>query len=918
MPIILPNYQTDNINKKDKTMKSFTSELDKTRVTDRKLANYISWGWKNGKYYIDEEKEKSFMKKYAHTIKYGLPGDQPVTVGQMPKNYSPIYSDIDLRKLKAKCSHGDSKLYTEELLTELVRIYQQAIDFYYETEEDQKICCVFEKDGLEDKEPYWGSGIHLIFPNTVCSVKLRYLIRDYVVKKCEKKGLFEEFDNCVNDIIDISIVDRNCILLYGSKKPTSKYFYNYTKCFDDDTNEIDPDDIFGEAPDFVDYVKCFSLRKKGHREDKELILNKKIDPKYIEKEYAKLGFSTTETFSSKPVIVDEKVISEVEELVKMLSPERAVSYDSWIKVGWCLFNIDSSLWNLFDEFSKSSELIAPGKYKGTYDIKKHWANMKKRELTISSLKYWAREDSPLEYEKYYQDRFAMTARDSLEGQDYLVAKAFREKYGNRFVCASLEGRPTWYEFSQYSHRWKPMPAAYTIQKLLPEDFSNQWIKISQDLNAKIISSTGAERSDYLKQQKQVTTIVSNLNKTSFRKNIVENLSTLYYHHQFNEKLDEVNKDAICCDNGVIDLISGKLREGRPDDFMSLSTNVNYIPYNEHHPVMKEVHEFFEKVLPDKDVRKYFLLAVCSCLSGRNRDQKLFICTGVGSNGKSVTFDLIKKALGDYFQAVRVELLTRKSQGSGQANEDLVGIKSKRCGYFQEPDTNETFNAGLMKQMTAGNDTITARKLHQSNISFVPQMKYFMACNDPPIVKDNTDGTWRRLRLIKFKSRFVNKPLERCNPKKFEFPIDDTIEKKLDDWAPFFFSYLVHLYTTVYMVEGLIEPKSVTMHTDKYKSENDYFMQFAEKHIEFIDPETKEYKTSRVRLDKMWEKFKTWYSSEYQMAYREKKNKLFEFFDSKLDQPGNKKWYIGIVFKAEEMEESSGSDDEKNEKADALG
>merc|ERR1712166_575639 len=105
----------------------------------------------------------------------------------------------------------------------------------------------------------------------------------------------------------------------------------------------------------------------------------------------------------------------------------------------------------------------------------------------------------------------------------------------------------------------------------------------------------------------------------------------------------------------------------------------------------------------------------------------------------------------------------------------------------------------MKQLTAGNDTITARRLHQSNISFLPQMKYFLACNDLPDVKDNTDGTWRRLRVIKFISRFVNKPLEKCRTDRYEYPIDDSIGKKKDDWAPYLASFLVHVYINLKMI-----------------------------------------------------------------------------------------------------------------------
>ena len=42
-----------------------------------------------------------------------------------------------------------------------------------------------------------------------------------------------------------------------------------------------------------------------------------------------------------------------------------------------------------------------------------------------------------------------------------------------------------------------------------------------------------------------------------------------------------------------------------------------------------------------NVRKYFLLSLCSCVSGdASKEENFRISTGVGSNGKSITFDLL--------------------------------------------------------------------------------------------------------------------------------------------------------------------------------------------------------------------------------------------------------------------------------------
>ena len=99
------------------------------------------------------------------------------------------------------------------------------------------------------------------------------------------------------------------------------------------------------------------------------------------------------------------------------------------------------------------------------------------------------------------------------------------------------------------------------------------------------------------------------------------------------------------------------------------------------------------------------------------------------------------------------------------------------------------------------------------------------------------------RVIGFNSKFVNKPENKCRKDKHEYPIDDSISRKMDDWAPYLLSYLVHVYLNEYKPNGLVEPDAVKVRTNKYKSENDHYTQFFE---EFID--VTEMKKNKLRVD----------------------------------------------------------------------
>ena len=50
---------------------------------------------------------------------------------------------------------------------------------------------------------------------------------------------------------------------------------------------------------------------------------------------------------------------------------------------------------------------------------------------------------------------------------------------------------------------------------------------------------------------------------------------LFYDGDFMEKLD-TNPYLLCFNNGVMDFKEKEFRDGRPDDYISLSTNINYI------------------------------------------------------------------------------------------------------------------------------------------------------------------------------------------------------------------------------------------------------------------------------------------------------------------------------------------------------
>ena len=907
----LDDIKDSDINKQERAYNSLITFLNKHSITSN-VDTHTSWGWKNGKYHIPLKDNKVFIKLYSSVIKHGTPNNVPLTITEKPLEYSPVYIDIDFKVNKNKHNINEGLLYDNTLLKKIIRLYYINFKKYLNITDSNLVSIIFEKDGLEDKKMYWGNGIHIIFPNIYINSKLKHIIRRDVIEGCKKSELFKNFDNKPEDIIDESVISRNKIMLYGSKKPDSKYYYNFTKLYNHNCDDMDITDIFNKENIKVnDIIKTFSLRKNNYTEQNKTILRKQYDTKYINNEYMKLGLiSSTHNYNDSNLNNNDDNIIDAKYLITLLSDNRAVDYNTWSAVAFCLHNISRNLLNTFIEFSARADNITPGTFSGKTSITKFWhkINLKQKTIGIGSLYHWAKIDNPKRFEEFInmKKKSAMESNMNELPGEYQLAKTFKLIYKNRFVCSNLENKTIWWEFNENLHRWEKSEGGYKIKSMIPEEYCNEWIKFRMELGNKITNPQHNNSDNKMAREaaERISKIISSLYRSSTIDSLTKLLSNQYYDKNFNYNIDELNHNLIGFNNGIFDLDNMEFREGRPDDYISFSTNIDYIPYDSSSVEIKEICNFFDTILVNKNVREYFLTVLSTCLHGENKEQKFWICTGSGSNGKSVTFDLLKKAFGTYFITPRVELFTRKSVGSGQANESMCDLKAKRIAVLQEPDDGEKIHSGTLKPLVAGNDQITARRLFQGNISFTPKCRFFMTANDKPEITDTSDGTWRRIRVIDFKSKFVNKPANKCNKKLLEFPIDFTLSSKLDIWAPHFISMLIHKYYPIYSNGKLKEPEEVKLSTDQYQLENNFYKLFFQEKIIITDN-----KKDKLSNKDMWEEFKEWFNDDddrEKSKFKPKRSKLLEAMNRFLEQQP-KKYYTNVKFKLIEDDEESSNE-----------
>lgn len=195
-------------------------------------------------------------------------------------------------------------------------------------------------------------------------------------------------------------------------------------------------------------------------------------------------------------------------------------------------------------------------------------------------------------------------------------------------------------------------------------------------------------------------------------------------------------------SGTVDLKTGELRKHDPTDNL---TKICPFHFNADADCSTWL-EFLETILPDPSVREYLQKAIGYSLTGAVRERAFFICYGFGRNGKSVFIDTISKLLGDYSRNTTADSLMRKQNGS--IPNDLARLKGARFVTTAETDEGRQLHESLIKSLTGG-DRITARYLFNEYFDFYFEGKLWLATNHKPVIKDQSNGMWDRIKLIPF-------------------------------------------------------------------------------------------------------------------------------------------------------------------------
>lgn len=846
-------------------------------------------GWA-GCFNIPQNDINEFLKLYYKEV---FVNNESWHLTERHENLGPVIFDIDLRYDIS----NKSRKYTLNTIHSLLMFIMQELEKYLVMDDNLKrYAYIFEKSKpVEFNETTMKDGIHIVFPYLITSPELQYLIRDELLKTCSDLFSSLSITNSIEDIIDESIIYKNCWQLYGSCKPGCEA-YKLTHIIDvysDTVSEIEDKSSYTDEV----LIELLSIRGKTN-ESKKIDNVDEIISKYKKKTEKKTKPVDRERSNGRKKKGKKNHTIEnldiVKDLVSILSQNRSESYRPWIEVGWCLHNIDYRLLDTWIKFSKTSEKYQHDCEKDCTEL---WEYMNDEGLSFGSLHYWAQKDNKEEYKKIVNKDVVDVIQKNLTGTSYDTAKVVYCMFKHHYVCASIQHK-TWYEFK--NHKWIELDAGIGLRKDVSNLVVDQYSQVSSKLNTDSINS-GPENPDkeiHINRSKKALETSLKLRTTAFKDQVMKEAAELFYDNKFYEKLDS-NNNLIGFDNGVYDLKNLEFREGRPEDYISLSTGINYIEYDNDDPVIEEIYRFFEQVLPIERVRTYVLTLLSSFMNGSTGNEKFHIWTGSGGNGKSKVIELFESALGTYCSKLPITVITQKRPASNSAAPEMLRTKGRRFVCLQEPDDKEKIMVGCMKELTGG-DKIQARGLYKEPVEFKPQFKMLLTCNHLPRIPSDDGGTWRRIRLVEFTSKFVENPIL---PN--EYPIDMELTDKMKDWSESFMAILMKYYKQYILGDtdkgikpGLQEPKEVLTCTNNYRMMNDIYCEFLNDNIE-------ENEKGLLKLEDAYSIFKVWHKDSYSNLKCPSRRELKSYMEKKYGSypgKGKKAGWKGIRLMSEDGDE----------------
>jgi len=321
-----------------------------------------------------------------------------------------------------------------------------------------------------------------------------------------------------------------------------------------------------------------------------------------------------------------------------------------------------------------------------------------------------------------------------------------------------------------------------------------------------------------------------------------------------------------CQNGIVDLKTGKLLPHDPKRLMMKICNTYYDPEAR----SSFFENFLDEIMLSKKDNVMFLQKLFGyVLTGSLKEEGFYIFKGEGGNGKSKLVESFVYAAGNYCTSSSPDVVMAKEKT--QIPQDIARLKGARLIVLSEPDRNKKFSDNLFKWLT-GNDTVNARFLYGREFEFKMTGKFILMTNHDVKTMSTDNGTWRRM---------VKIPFDYIVP---EDKKDRDLEDKLKIQAPAILSWAVK-GCLLWQKEGLKPTEPMISATEEYKKSQDVVQLFLDECTQIVG-------AFHTPKSIFYAAFKQWCqdNSEFEITQREFSNRMIsKSFTEKRLTGGTRAW-----------------------------
>jgi phage/plasmid-associated DNA primase len=540
----------------------------------------------------------------------------------------------------------------------------------------------------------------------------------------------------------------------------------------------------------------------------------------------------------------------------MINPEKAGKIYYWRDIGKALyttFNGNDTGLELWKTFSGEERHTQCQRMYQTFNVKNY--------LTIKTLAWYARKDSPKEYDEWHYSWCQPALHAAGSGLESDVAEAFGRIYWLEFTCASVTKSTI---FQYRNHGWSPSEGGVGITSLLSRDF----LKRFESYRTQLSSLAESIEDDNIKSSneiliKKIQILIGKLKKHTFKMNVLKELKEWFYDEEFKKVIDE-NPALVKTQNGVIECCDNfaVFRPGKPEDYITKNT-FSYYPQDFHwgHPVVVKVRKWIRQIFCDKELEEHFLKDSASFLYGKNSEKFFRVWSGAnGDNSKSMLVKLFEAALGMY--VIKLPTYVFSGQTTSGPSPELARSKGAHGAIAQEPDDEEDFRGGKIKALTGG-DSFFARFNHDDGGEVTAMFKIILMCNKIPMVASGGQAMHNRMIVYPFLSIWKDIAPE-SEEEQFEqriFKKDPFFEDCIPELAEGFLWIMVQKFKD-YKREGLMQtPKKIKEYTELYWADNDIYAVFIRETLENVYKDAeKEHidENAGITHPELYREFKSWY------------------------------------------------------------